>query len=115
MEECKPAKLPMIDGLDCMQGDALDQVEATTYREMVGSLLYVAVNTRPDISYGVSTLSKKMARPYSQHMSAAKHFLKYLQGTKDLGIVFGQNQEEGLQRYVVSDWASDKSDRKSRT
>eukprot|EP00955_Chlamydomonas_euryale_P075586 362370-Chlamydomonas_euryale.AAC.2 len=86
MEECKPAKLPMIDCLDCMHGDALDQVEATTYREMVSNLIYVAVNTRPDISYGVSTLSKNMARPCSQHMSAAKHLLKYLQGTKGLGI-----------------------------
>eukprot|EP00955_Chlamydomonas_euryale_P050554 354580-Chlamydomonas_euryale.AAC.1 len=38
-----------------------------------------------------------MAWPCSQHMSDAKHLLKYLQGTKGLGIVFGQNQEEGLQ------------------
>eukprot|EP00955_Chlamydomonas_euryale_P042292 352249-Chlamydomonas_euryale.AAC.25 len=63
-------------GLECMHGDALGQAGSTAYRKMVGSLIHVAVNTRPDIQFAASTLSKHMGEPRSQQMAAAKHLLR---------------------------------------
>eukprot|EP00955_Chlamydomonas_euryale_P112598 366143-Chlamydomonas_euryale.AAC.4 len=102
MGDCKPARLPMLDGLDCMEGQLLGQGDSTTYKELLGSLIYVAVNTRPDIKYVVSTLSKHMATPGAQYLAAAKQLLRYLQCTKGLGITYGRDHS-GLLGYVDSD------------
>eukprot|EP00955_Chlamydomonas_euryale_P072802 361525-Chlamydomonas_euryale.AAC.4 len=53
-----------------------------------------------------------MATPGDQHLAAAKRLLRYLQGTKGLGITYGQDHS-GLLGYVDSDWASDVTSRKS--
>lgn len=75
------------------------------YRQIVGSLMYLAVATRPDLSYVVSILSK---RPSNAHWIAAKPVLEYLKGTLDVGITFDGNfnQNNKLVAYSDSDYAS---------
>ena len=52
-------------------------VDSTKYRQLIGSLMYL-VNTRPDLTYVVNTLSQYMVEPRSMHWVAAKHVLRYL-------------------------------------
>lgn len=47
----------------------------------IGSLMYLAVATSPDLSYTVNVLSKFLERSSSAHWTAAKKVLKYLKGT----------------------------------
>jgi hypothetical protein len=68
------------------EGTPLEDV--TTYRSIVGSLNYLAVNTRPDLSFVVSVLSRFMQSPTEDHLKVAKHALRYLRGTKDYGLVY---------------------------
>jgi len=52
------------------------------------SLMYLAVATRPDIAYAVYRLGSYMASPNMSHWTMAKRILRYLSGTKDLGITY---------------------------
>jgi hypothetical protein len=63
------------------------------YMEMVGSLLYLAVHTRPDISHAGGVLSRYMAYPADEHLQAAKRVLRYLWGTYRYGILFPSGSE----------------------
>jgi hypothetical protein len=69
-------------------GTALDDAEHAAYRSIVGGLLYLSVNTRPDISYAVGCLARYMSDPTTDHMAAAKHVMRYLIGTQTLSLYF---------------------------
>jgi hypothetical protein len=75
------------------------------YREAVGSLMYAAMATRPDIAFAVSTVSQFNDNPGWPHWEAVKHIYKYLNGTKNLVLVYG-GEKRGLQGYVDADGAS---------
>ena len=65
---------------------------------MVGSLLYAAISTRPDIGHAVSMLTRFMQNPGPKHVVAARRVLRYLKGTTSTGLVFnGNNGQEQLQ------------------
>ena len=59
------------------------------YIEAIGSLLYIAINTRPDIFHQVSELGKFCANPGKQHWEAVKKVFQYLHFTPTHGIAFG--------------------------
>ena len=58
------------------------------YRQAVGSLLWLAGGTRPDISYAVSQVAKFSSNPGIKHWKAIVKIFRYLQGTINLGIQF---------------------------
>ena len=58
------------------------------YRELIGSLMYLAVGTRPDIAFSVSILSRFVSAPSLIHWKAALHVLRYLRGTRSYSIGF---------------------------
>jgi hypothetical protein len=64
-------------------------MKKTLYREAIGSLMYTAIATRPDISYAVSTLSQFLENPGNIHWEAVKHIFRYLIGTRDLELTYG--------------------------
>ena len=88
----------------------------TPYQALVGSLLYAAVATRPDISEAVSRLCRAMARPTPWHWDQAKRVLRYLKGTKEHGPCFLGNTKTGtLTGASDADWAGDAERRRSTT
>lgn len=80
MEQCKTAATPLQQNLKLSSDDGTKQVDATLYRQLVGSLIYLTT-TRPDLAYSVSVLSQFMSRPLDSHWNAAKCVLRYLSGT----------------------------------
>jgi hypothetical protein len=70
------------------------------YRGAIGSLMYAAQGTRPDISFAVSFLSQS-GRP---HWEAVKRVFRYLKGTKKVCLVIGRSQK-GLEAFSDVDWA----------
>ena len=83
------------------------------FREVVGSLIYVMVCTRPDIAFIVSKLSQYMTKPTKAHLSVAKNVLKYLKGTINHKLIYRKCSEDlYLTGFSDSDWAGSE-DRRS--
>ena len=99
--------------LDITANDTDNLIDQTEYLALVGSLMYAAIRTRPDISYALGLLSSYNANPRTRHLTAAKRVLRYLKKTKDLKLVYtgtigiadiGTGKHD-LHGFVDSDWA----------
>ena len=73
------------------------------YRQAVGSLIYLAIGTRPDISFAVSYVSRFMEHPSKSHVTALKRIFRYLKGTCDYGILFSSKNANNFKFYIYSD------------
>jgi hypothetical protein len=112
MMDCKAMPTPMATNLKLLSDTSSETVDATMYRHMIGSLMYL-MNTRPDICFAVNILSQFMVEPRSVHLVASKHVLRYLKGTIDYGLRYASDREISLQSFIDSDWAGSVADRKS--
>ena len=52
-------------------------VDSVRYQSLVGSLLYAAIATRPDISQAVGAVSKYCTKPNEQHLTDVKRIIRY--------------------------------------
>jgi hypothetical protein len=116
MSGCNSCHTPMECRLKLGKKNGGAAVDATLYRSIIGSLRYL-VNTRPDISYAVSILSRFMESPAEQHWAAMKQLLRYVRGTVNYGCRYkkGDTVVPTLVGYSDSDLAGDVDDRKSTT
>lgn len=94
--------------------------EIKEYQCMVGELLYAATVTRIDIAYIVGRLAMYTQKPWTYHVSAAKHVYRYLRGATQYELAFGDLTLDGpdkymLEMYVDASWADAKDNRKSTT
>jgi hypothetical protein len=83
------------------------------YMSLIGSLMYIALATRPDIAYAVTALSRYNASPLQMHITAAKRVLRYLKTTIEFELHLGDNRQSTLEGFTDSDWAGSKDKRKS--
>ncbi|GBN76962.1 Retrovirus-related Pol polyprotein from transposon TNT 1-94 [Araneus ventricosus] len=85
------------------------------YRELVGSLLYLAYVSRPDILFAVNCLSQLQEHPTDAAWCALKKILRYLKGTAKMKINYKKCNlyDSDLSLYVDADWVSNLNDRKS--
>lgn len=90
----------------------LDYDDRKQYQAIVGGLMYLMTATRPDLAFTLSRLSKFNAKPTTKHIEAAKHALRYIKYTSDMGLVYGGRDTE-LYGYTDSDFAADVDNRKS--
>ena len=105
MEDCNPNRTPA--GQACLGSDPDGPLmkEKWSYSSLVGMLLYLSTNTRPDISYAVSQVARFGANPKQSHASAIKMIVRYLAGTKDKGTIFTPNNQFKIDCYVDADFA----------
>lgn len=88
--------------------------DVTRSREAVGSLIYLTVCTRPDLSLVVSKLSQYFTEPTEQQWGSVEHVLRYLKGTSNKELCYRKSDENlGIQAYSHVDWAADFNDRQS--
>ena len=85
------------------------------YQRQIGSVMYLMVYTRPDIAFATSRLAQFMTCPTKRHSGAMKTLLKYLRTTQDLKIKYSPHGQSATRciGFTDSDFAGDKSDRKS--
>ena len=92
----------------------LSDNEFTDYQALVGLLNWVAIITRPDLSYTVSHLAKFMSKPTKIHLEAAKQTLQYLTGIKNIGLIYGERlSNANLHSYMDSNFVADEDNRQS--
>ena len=112
--DAKPALTPADVNVKLVKEDGVSNQldDKPLYQSMVGSLLYTAMATRPDIAHSVGAVSKFCSQPTEAHLTAAKRVLRYLSGTRDLALHY-RKSDASLTGYADADWAGDQDDRHS--
>lgn len=90
-------------------------IDNKEYRSMIGSLMFLANRTRPDISTYVNILAKYVSKPNAFLKKCATRVFGYLKSTLEYGLVQNKSETISLEVYCDSDFAGDQIDRKSRT
>ena len=110
--DCKPLRLPMDTHVKLLSSAGNPLPHPEDYQRIVGKLIYLTF-TRPDIAFTVHVLSQFMHSPTSVHFQAAKRVLRYLDGSREQGILLASDSVAELQAYCDSDWAGCPNTRKS--
>jgi len=114
MENAKSVRTPLPTGYspDLNSGNCTSQ-QRTYYQSIIGSLLYLALGTRPDICYAVILMSQFSVNPSEDHIQKALHIIKYVGSTLSAKIIYNGINKDGFIAYADSDWAGDHITRRS--
>jgi transposase InsO family protein len=114
MENAKSIDTPIDASVKLVKAtEESDNVDQVLYQSAVGSLLYLSIGTRPDITYAVSSVGRFCAKPTKQHWMAVKRIMRYLKGTLNFGLLYKKSGLKDCIGYSDSDWAGDIDDRRS--
>ena len=73
-------------------------------REAVGSLMYLALTTQPNIAFAISVISQFMSNPGAEHWNSIRHVFRYLKGTRELWLTYGSVPGgESIKGYANAD------------
>ncbi|CAI7867203.1 unnamed protein product [Closterium sp. NIES-54] len=105
------------------EDDVLEDEQRNEYQSLIGSVMYAAVHTRPDASFGVGQLARVVQRPTEEQLEVAKRLVRYLGSTASAGVQFsagGQLKQIGaygvtpgtlkLSCFTDATWASEDED-----
>uniref|UniRef100_A0ACD5UHC9 Uncharacterized protein n=1 Tax=Avena sativa TaxID=4498 RepID=A0ACD5UHC9_AVESA len=87
LTDCNLALTPMEERLKLSRDSTAEEVDATQYRRLVGSLRYLA-HTRPDLAFSIGYISRFMQRPTTEHQQAVKRIVRYVARTLDHGLYY---------------------------
>lgn len=81
-------RIPMIVGWKDVDSVLLDENQSTFYRSLLMKLSYVAIHTRPDISFAINKLAQYQQEPTQHHLDSLYQVLLYLKNTEDYGLFY---------------------------
>jgi hypothetical protein len=113
MDDCNPNWTPATQaalGADTDNSEKHEDCYAWSYATAVGMLQYLAMNTRPDISFAVSQVSRFTHHPKRSHSTAIKTIVRYLKRTEHQGTYLNQDFYKNadclkLECFVDADFA----------
>jgi hypothetical protein len=97
-------RLSVLDSPDTAEGGPNPLVKP--YQEIIGSLMYAAVSTCPNICYATSALLQFLMNPGKAHMEAARRIIQYLKYTRTHALHYGTTQQPNFFGYSDANWAS---------
>lgn len=120
MSYAKPMSTPLEVNckLECVKDISQEEEEmmkTIPYKSAVGALMYLAITSRPDISYAVSMMAQYNSMPRENHWSCVKRILRYLNGTINEGLIYEGDTSLEVVGFCDADWAGDSIKRKSRS
>ena len=116
LQHCKPNKTPEENNLklEKAQEDSV-RVDSHEFTSLLGSLLHLAKQTRPDIMWITNVLSRFMKHPIVELFNAGKRVLRYLHHTRSLRMFFPSTSDSTLVGETHADWSGDLNDKRSTT
>jgi histone deacetylase 1/2 len=108
MRDCTsfPTPLALNDTLSLHDGSPLGPDDNTRYRSIVGALQYLTL-TRPDLCFSVNKVCQFLHAPTTTHWTAVKRILRYIHGTRTVGLTFQRSSSTLLSAFSDVDWAGD--------
>ena len=99
MSDANPVNTPMepnshLSTDDCPPLDKRDPETVRNYQQCMGACMYLTVFTRLDWCFVVNQLTKFMSNPGSSHIATARRVLRYLAGTRALGITYRRSGQD---------------------
>jgi hypothetical protein len=113
LSDSRSSNIPVDPGYQKQQ-DNSEKVDKEVYRRAIGSLLYLAPNTRPNNAVSTSILARRVEDPRKTDWAEVKRIFRYLNGTKEKKLKLGTLAETSNNQLIVfadADWASDTSDK----
>src|SRR5271163_2934866 len=101
MTECNPVTMPLDLSIQLKSADkdtSQSPVDQTLFRQMIGSLMYLMIRTRPDIAAAISIISQFASNTTALHHQAAKRIIRYIRGTINMKLNFGEKLNFGDQK-----------------
>ena len=86
----------------------LARMKGVPYSEAIGSVLWPAVVSRPDIVFAVGILSQFIQNLGQAHWEALKRVISYLHTMKDLWLTFGRQANHLVKGFCDTNWARKK-------
>ncbi|XP_031254695.1 secreted RxLR effector protein 161-like [Pistacia vera] len=94
----------------------MQTMEYVPYSNIIGSVMYAMIGTRPDLSFAISLLSRFMSNLGAKHWTALKWVIRYINNTHGVGLEYcNRGVSLDLVGFVDADFAGDKDTRKSTT
>ena len=118
MINCSPAKIPLPTNFRSVSAtdEEFNEVRGEDYPAIVGSVMYAATITRPDIAHAAGLLARYASKWNKDHLHAAKHLLRYLRGTSELCLTFdATSTNRTILGYADADWGGCLDTRRSTT
>ncbi|XP_043469909.1 uncharacterized mitochondrial protein AtMg00810-like [Leptopilina heterotoma] len=116
MQDCNAVDTPIEANIDLnsLKSETPNFEMQKICRKIIGSIMYAALGTRPDLCESVSLLSRFQDKANENLFKALKRLLRYVKGTIEMVLFFEPNKSKIiLQGFVDSDWGGDTTDRKS--
>ena len=111
MEDSKPVGTPMVTRCKLSKDDDSPDVDQSSYRSMISSLLYITTS-HPNIMHDVGKVGRYQVAPKQSHFLAVKRIFRYLKETMNYGLWYPKNQNFQLSIYSDADWANYMDQRK---
>jgi hypothetical protein len=105
MVDCKRNLTPTTQEALGSDPDGPRMIETWNYRSVIGMMLYLSTNTRPDIAFAVSQAARFSNDPKQSHATAVKTIIRYLVGTKDKGTIVTPTGKLDIKLFVDADFA----------
>ncbi|KAK8939176.1 hypothetical protein KSP39_PZI011715 [Platanthera zijinensis] len=112
MSEASCMKTPMPTNAVLDADEHGKPVDQTTYRAMIGSLLYLTAS-RPDIMFATCICVRFQVSPRESHLTLVKRILRYVKSCPNLGLWYPKDSTFDLTGFSDADYAGCRIDRKS--
>ena len=113
MTDVKPLKIPAEPGNPLSSGNNININNVIPYREAVGSLIFLASTSRPDITFAVNQVSRFFNSWTDEHWQAVKRIFRYLVHTINYKIIYSKTEKIKVEGYTDADYAGCLDTRKS--
>ena len=114
MKDCNPSSTPAEAKTLGKDKNGAHFAEQWNYASVVGMLLYLSGNSRPDIAFAVNQAARFTHDPKQSHAVAVKRIVRYLKGTRNRGLIFRPSVDWKVDCYVDADfcglWGSEDPD-----
>ena len=108
MLNAKSTSTPLLAGYYATKNAEPTDVELCfCFQMVIGSLLYLMLDTRPDIAFAVTHLLCHSMNPSQDHLNKVLYICHYLIGMSTYSLVYNEGYGAGLTACTDSDWGSD--------